>query len=174
MERNTAYLGLGSNVGDRMGHLRQAIARLAEADGITLVDISPVYQTEPVGYEAQEDFCNMVARITTVLSPIDLFSTIKSIEEGMGRFETVHKGPRTIDIDIILIGDQNICEYGLSVPHPLMLEREFVLRPLFDLAPDLWIEPLHIFVRDALARVEGIKRVIRMAETIKLTEATDD
>ncbi len=173
MKRATAYLGLGSNVGDRIGYLREALRNLARCNGLTLMKLSPVYQTEPVGYEAQEDFYNMVVQVSVALSPADLLATAKVIELEMGRIETVHKGPRTIDIDILLVGDESISDYKLSVPHPRMLEREFVLRPLYDLDPDLWIVPLHISVRDALARTEGLKRVVRIKESIELSEVVN-
>ncbi len=173
MNRSSAYLGLGSNIGDRMGYLKEALARLARTEGIALVKLSPVYQTEPVGYEAQEDFYNMVVRTETTLSPTDLLSAAKVIEEDMGRVEAAHKGPRTIDIDILLFGDQLVDEYKLSIPHTRMLDREFVLRPLFDLDPDLDIIPFHISVRDALSKVAGVKRVMRIEDSIDLSEVTD-
>ena len=173
MNRNTAYLGLGSNIGDRIGYLREALAKLAGTEGVVLVGLSPVYQTEPIGYEAQEDFYNMVVKTETTLSPNDLLLVAKAIEEDMGRVEAAHKGPRTIDIDILLFGDQLVDEYRLYIPHPRMLDREFVLRPLFDLDPDLDIIPLHTSVRDALSKVAGVKRVVRIEDSIDLSEATD-
>jgi 2-amino-4-hydroxy-6-hydroxymethyldihydropteridine diphosphokinase len=174
MRRTTAYLGLGSNIGDRMGNLREAVARLLKTDGITLVRASPVYQTEPVGYEAQEDFYNMVVAVETSLVPMDLLSAVKEIEKGMGRVEAVHKGPRIIDLDILLYGDEAVDEYRLTIPHPQMLEREFVLRPLFDLDPDLQIRPLSTSVRQALGKIEGVKRVVKVKGTIDAGEVTDD
>lgn len=157
-----------------MSHLRTALSRLAATEGISLRKLSPVYQTEPVGYVAQEDFYNMVVEVSTTLSPSDLLSTVKEIEESMGRIEAVHKGPREIDIDILMFGDRRVDEYKLSVPHPRMLEREFVLRPLHDLDPDLRIEPQGIAVRDALGEVAGAKRVVRLRESIQLSEVVDD
>jgi 2-amino-4-hydroxy-6-hydroxymethyldihydropteridine diphosphokinase len=173
MDRSSTYLGLGSNIGDRIGYLKEALAKLARTEGIVLVRLSPVYQTEPVGYEAQEDFYNMVVRTDTTLSPSDLLSAVKAIEEDMGRVEAAHKGPRTIDIDILLFGDELVDEYKLSIPHARMLDREFVLRPLFDLDPDLDIIPFHTSVRDALSKVAGVKRVVRIEDSIDLSEVTD-
>lgn len=173
MNRNSVYLGLGSNIGDRIGYLKEALAKLARTEGIVLIKLSPVYQTEPVGYEAQEDFYNMAVRTETTLSPTELLSAAKAIEEDMGRVEAAHKGPRTIDIDILLFGDELVDEYKLSIPHPRMPDREFVLRPLFDLDPDLDIIPFHTSVRDALNKVAGVKRVVRIEDSIDLSEVTD-
>jgi 2-amino-4-hydroxy-6-hydroxymethyldihydropteridine diphosphokinase len=173
MNRSSAYLGLGSNIGDRMGYLKEALAKLAGTEGVVLIKLSPVYQTEPVGYEAQEDFYNMVVRIETTLSPTELLSAAKAIERDLGRVEAAHKGPRTIDIDILLLGDKLVNEYRLSVPHPRLLDREFVLRPLFDLDPNLDIVPFHTSVRDALSKIAGVKRVVRIEDSIDLSEVTD-
>jgi len=173
VKRISVYFGLGSNIGDRLSYLRKALVKLSETDGIALIELSPVYQTEPVGYEAQEDFYNMAVRAETTLSPVDLLSAVKRIEKELGRVEAVHKGPRTIDIDILLFGDEFVDEYRLSIPHPRMLEREFVLRPLYDIDPDLLIAPLHTSIRDALSKVAGIKRVVRIYDTIDLSEVTD-
>ncbi len=173
MQEATAYIGLGSNVGDRMAYLRQAITILAETEGISVTAQSPVYQTEPVGYEAQEDFYNMVVKIVTTLRPVDLLDAVKNIESEMGRVEAVHKGPREIDLDILLYGDEVIDEYRLIIPHPRMLDREFALRPLYDIEPDLEIGPDRIPVADALSKVAGDKRVTRIENNAGSDEAVD-
>ena len=170
MMKHDIYLGLGSNIGDRLSHLRIALGKLAALDRFKLLKLSPVYRTEPVGYEAQDDFYNMVVKVETSLNPLELLTRIKEIETDMGRVERVHKGPRVIDIDILVFGDELLNEYKLIIPHQGMLEREFVLRPLSDLEPDLWIAPLHISVGDALSKIEGQKRVVKLKENIELGE----
>jgi len=173
MKSKSVYLGLGSNIEDRMEHMRDAVNRIEKTEGISIVKLSPVYQTEPVGYVAQEDFFNMVIEIETTLYPSELLTTVKQIERELGRMESVHKGPRIMDIDILLYGDEIIDEYRLTVPHPRMLSREFVLRPLFDIAPDLRIEKFGVAVRDALAQIEGEKRVVMLEERVELNEVAD-
>lgn len=173
MQEAVAYIGLGSNVGDRMAYLRQAIAKLAETEGIAITAQSPVYQTEPVGYEAQEDFYNMVVKIVTTLKPAGLLDAIKMIESEMGRVEAVHKGPREIDLDILLYGDEVINEYKLVIPHPRILDREFALRPLYDIDPDLQIGPDRTPVAEALSKVAGDKRVTRIDKSDRPDEVVD-
>lgn len=172
MKITTAYLGLGTNIEDRMAYMWDAINRLHATEGIEIVRLSPVYQTEPVGYEAQEDFYNMVVEIHTSLIPSRLLEELKRIERELGRRESVHKGPREMDIDILLYGDEIIDEYKLTIPHPRMLSREFVLRPLHDIVPDLIVPSRGISVHDALAEVQGEKRVIRLDESIELKGVT--
>lgn len=173
MKSRTVHLGLGSNIEDRMEHMRDAVNRLEQSDGISIVHLSPVYQTEPVGYVAQEDFFNMVVEVRTTLYPAELLKTVKQIERELGRMESVHKGPRIMDIDILLYGEETIDEYRLTIPHPRMLNREFVLRPLFDIAPELRIGELGISVRDALAQIAGEKRVVRLEEKVEIHEVAD-
>ena len=170
MKSTTACLGLGSNIGDRMAHMRDAIDMLHAADGIDITRISPIYQTEPVGYEVHEDFYNMVVEINTSMFPNRLLEVVKEIEKNLGRRESVHKGPREMDIDILLYGKEAIEEYRLTIPHPRMLNREFVLRPLYDIAPDMRIPSYGISVHDALAKIEGEKRVVRLKEKIESNE----
>ncbi len=170
MKETKAYLGLGSNIGDRMAYLREAVDKLSSTEQIRIDKISPVYQTEPIGYVAQEDFYNMVVEIVTNLSPMHLLEACMRIEREMGRAESVHKGPRIIDIDILLYGDMLVNEYRLQIPHPLFLDREFTLRPLYDIAPDLRVETAGISIREALDKVAGAKRVLKLEEKIELGE----
>jgi 2-amino-4-hydroxy-6-hydroxymethyldihydropteridine diphosphokinase len=125
------YLSLGSNVGDREANLRAAIERLPA------LRISRVYETEPVDFTDQPWFLNLVVEMETDLSPLDVLATTSRIEEELGRVRTVPKGPRMIDIDILLYGDEVVNEPTLQIPHPRMAQRRFVLAPLADLAPDL-------------------------------------
>lgn len=130
-----AYLGLGSNVGDRRAHLAHALRRLAEL--YELMGVSSVWETAPMGYEDQGRFLNMVARIETRTSPRQLLRTVRRIEKERGRERSFRNAPRTLDIDVLLYGDRVIDEAGLEIPHPRMEGRPFVLVPLLELEPGL-------------------------------------
>jgi 2-amino-4-hydroxy-6-hydroxymethyldihydropteridine diphosphokinase len=145
------YLSLGSNVGDRERHLREAVAQLAAPD-LRVLRTSPVYETEPVDYINQGWFLNLVVEAETELMPLQLLNRTQKIERGLGRVRTIAKGPRTIDIDILLYGRAVIRGARLEVPHPRMAERRFVLAPLADLAPDLRHPATHASVREMLER----------------------
>ena len=132
----TVYLSLGSNIGDREGHLRKAIEQL-NAGGVRVLRVSPVYETEPVDVTGQGWFLNLVVEAGTDLFPVQLLARTMWIEREMGRVRTTPKGPRTIDIDILLYGSSRVKTAELEIPHPRMAERRFVLAPLADLAPDL-------------------------------------
>src|ERR1700739_746980 len=121
------YLSLGSNVGDRAANLRAATERLAEVG--TVKAVSRLYETEPVDVRDQPWFLNCVVALKTGNTPRELLAHALAIEEAMGRRRTRDKGPRTIDIDILLLGDRVIDEAGVKVPHPAMHERRFVLEP---------------------------------------------
>ncbi len=131
-----AYLGLGSNLGDRLATLQQAVDLLAADPGITVRRTSRVWETDPVGGPEQPDFLNIVAEIDTDLEPLDLLTTVNRIESELGRVRDVRWGPRTVDIDILLIDDMTIADDRLTVPHPRMHERAFVLMPLLELIDD--------------------------------------
>jgi len=131
-----AFLSLGSNVGDREAQLLEALERL-EAAGIHILRRSSIYETEPQDLPDQPWFLNLVVEVKTELFPRLLLARIQAIELGMGRKRAVSKGPRPIDIDILLFGDFVIGTRELQVPHPRMSERRFVLEPLAELAPDL-------------------------------------
>ena len=131
-----AFIGLGSNLGDRLAALRQAVAQLKEGGDVTAV--SPLYETEPVGGpEDQGAFLNIVVELATSDSPRQLLVRCQALEEAAHRVRTVRFGPRTLDADVLLVGDLVVDEPDLVVPHPRMWERRFVLAPLADLAPDL-------------------------------------
>jgi 2-amino-4-hydroxy-6-hydroxymethyldihydropteridine diphosphokinase len=132
----TVYLGLGSNVGRRKANLRSAIERLRTPD-LAVLRVSPVYETEPVDYAEQRWFLNLVVEAETSLTPMQLLARIAGIEQALGRVRAVPKGPRTIDIDILLYGQAVIRSEALEIPHPRMAGRRFVLAPLADLAPGL-------------------------------------
>ena len=127
-----AFLGLGSNVGDRWAHLRQAVTNMPD-----VVRVSPVYETDPVGPPDQGPYLNLVVELSTDRSPRQLLQLAKDAEAVAKRQPTVRWGPRTLDVDILLVGDQRVNQPDLVIPHPRMWERAFVLVPLSDLAPDL-------------------------------------
>lgn len=132
--RKRAYLSLGSNVGDRQKNLREAIRSL-ESVG-TVLAVSSFYETEPVEFTAQEWFLNCAVALETDRTPSDLLQFILQIEQSMGRQRLQYKGPRTIDIDILLYGDAVVDTEDLTIPHPAMHERRFVLEPLVEIAAD--------------------------------------
>jgi 2-amino-4-hydroxy-6-hydroxymethyldihydropteridine diphosphokinase len=133
------YLGLGSNLGDRKENLRQACEFL-ESDYTTFVQGSSIHETEPFGVEDQPKFLNMVCEIETELSPRDLLLFVKNIEKKLGRKKREKWGPREIDIDILYYGDLVVDEPDLKIPHPGIKERDFVLKPLEEIAPGLLLD----------------------------------
>ena len=132
----TAYLSLGSNVGARTGNLRDA-CRLLDEGAIHLKRVSSIYETEPVGFVEQEWFVNCAVEIETFLSPLALLDKMQAIEYQLGRRREIPKGPRTIDIDLLLYGDRTIESERLLLPHPEMFRRRFVMEPLREIAPSL-------------------------------------
>lgn len=132
-----AYLGIGSNLGDRLAHLQAAVDGLAAVSGITVVAVSPVYATAPVGGPEQDEFLNAVVSVETELDARELLEVAHDLEAVAQRVRTERWGPRTLDVDILLLGDVAIHEPDLEVPHPRMWERGFVMAPLHDLAPTL-------------------------------------
>jgi len=132
----TVYLGLGSNLGNRKENIKQALKSL-RANKIQIKKLSSIIETDPVGGPPQGKFLNGVAKATTSLSPKKLLSTVKSIEKILGRKKGPKYGPRTIDIDILLYGQKQIKSSKLTIPHPEMFKRDFVMRPLKQIAPRL-------------------------------------
>lgn len=133
----TAYLGLGSNLGDRQAALELAVAGLARVAGIEVTSLSAAYETSPVGPVAQGPFLNAAARLRTRLTPRRLLEALLATERAQGRRRGEPWGPRTLDLDLLLFGDTCLREPGLTVPHPHLTERRFVLEPLLEIAPDL-------------------------------------
>ncbi|MBE3567259.1 MAG: GTP cyclohydrolase I FolE2 [Thermogemmatispora sp.] len=159
VKTHTVYLALGSNVGDRRANLAAALQRLREV--VEISRVSSVYETEPVGYAEQPRFFNMVCAGRTALSAEQLLAYAKTIETALGRRPTVRNGPRPIDIDILLYDDLQMHEEHLTIPHPRMTERAFVLVPLAEIAPEL-IDPSSgrsiSELRDALPQ-DGVKKL---------------
>ena len=157
---NLVYLSLGSNVGDRNRNLREAIRRL-EACG-RVVTVSSFYETEPVEFAEQAWFLNCVVALETQKSPSQLMSGLLQIEQEMGRRRLQKKGPRVIDIDILLSGDTVIDTPELNVPHPAMARRRFVLEPLAEIAPDVRHPVLKKSIRSLLAELPAGQDVRRI------------
>ena len=128
-----AYLGLGSNIGDKEGYITQALQGISQICQITKK--SHLYQTEPVGKVKQDWFLNCVVEIETDMEPTRLLFTLQSIEQKLGRRKTIKNGPRTIDIDILFYGNRIVKTKNLIIPHPRVQERLFVLQPMMDLNP---------------------------------------
>lgn len=132
----TAYLSLGSNLGDRLGYLTEAVRRL-QAPHCQVTRTSSVYETAPWGKTDQPAFLNMAAAVETKLDPYELLRHILSVEQAQGRVRLERWGPRTVDIDMLLYGQERLATADLDLPHPRMAERAFVLVPLLEIAPDL-------------------------------------
>lgn len=154
------YIALGSNLGDRAANLRQAVRRIAAH--LTVESVSSVYETEPVGLKAQPSFLNAVLRGVTTRAPRDVLDRLVEIEQMMGRERTVPLGPRTIDLDLLHYEGVRTDEVDLSLPHPRMRTRRFVLVPLAEIAPALRVDPAGPSISELLAALpagEAVERV---------------
>ena len=132
----TIYLALGSNLGNREKNIKQAIEKLKK-NNVIIKKISSIIETEPVGGPPQGKFLNAVLKAETTSSAVDLLNLLKNIEKQLGRKETVHHGPREIDIDILIYDKMKINTPDLTIPHPRMLQRDFVMTPLKEIEPSL-------------------------------------
>ena len=132
-----AYLALGSNLGERVGFLQRAVDELAAADGVEVAAVSRVYETAPVGGPPQDAFLNAAVAVDTALEPRALLALAQRIENGADRVRAERWGPRTLDVDVLLYGDVVLDDPELTIPHPRMWQRGFVLAPLRDVAPEL-------------------------------------
>ena len=132
------FIGIGSNDGDRLAHISNAIKALGAVDAVRVVQTANIIETEPVGGPPQDRYLNTVAELETTLAPRALLSTLKAIEQQLGRQPASERwGPRPIDLDILLYEDEVIDTPELTIPHPRMHERQFVLEPLVQIAPDV-------------------------------------
>jgi 2-amino-4-hydroxy-6-hydroxymethyldihydropteridine diphosphokinase len=157
---NTAYLSLGSNLGDRSNLLKAALETLVSAYPIELVNVSSIYETDPVGYTDQDLFLNMVAQIHTELSPIELLDACSETETKLGRKREIHWGPRTIDLDILLFNEENMITERLVIPHPRMFERAFVIIPLLEISPKIKLPSTSQSLKEVLVELpdkEGVR-----------------
>jgi 2-amino-4-hydroxy-6-hydroxymethyldihydropteridine diphosphokinase len=137
--RRRAYLGLGSNLGDRLHLLQEAVARLDHLPDTRVIACSSVHETPPWGYAEQPVYLNMAVILETTLSPEALLTATREIESALGRQRTLRWGPRTIDIDLLVVEGETRNTPELQLPHPHITERRFVLEPLAEIAPDLLI-----------------------------------
>ena len=148
-----AYISLGSNIGDRQKHLQDAVDALALVPGINVTAASKIYETLPVGYTEQGNFFNAAVEVETDIGPEALLGVCLGIEAGLGRHRIIKDGPRTIDMDLLLYGDETRNTDYLIIPHPRMAEREFVLKPLSDINAELEV------IKNAALTGEGIKDI---------------
>ena len=165
MSETTVYLSFGSNLRDREKNLRTAIAALAAAK-VRVIRVSSFYETEPVDLRDQPWFLNCAAQATTQVLPLDLLSALRRIESDMGSKKLVPKGPRLIDLDVLLYGDETIETPELQVPHPRMLSRRFVLAPLAEIAPSLKHPSWNGTVSQLFADLSDPSVVRKLAETL--------
>ncbi|MGD6819109.1 2-amino-4-hydroxy-6-hydroxymethyldihydropteridine diphosphokinase [Metabacillus sp. 84] len=157
---NQAYLALGSNMGDRETYLLEAVKQLDEDPAIEVRKQSSIYETAPVGYTDQGSFLNMAVEIFTTCSPDELLDKTQHIEQMLGRTREIRWGPRTLDLDILLYNHENIETERLTVPHPRMAERAFVLVPLYEIHSQATIpaieKPISVII-DQLSEKEGVR-----------------
>lgn len=157
-----AYVGLGSNLGDRAGYLLLAVRGMLDV-GLDVIRLSNIYETEPVEHENQPRFLNMVAELrgSTLPSPDQMMARLLRIEYSLGRTRDVHMGPRTIDLDLLIFRDHRTDTEFLTVPHPRIASRRFVLVPLNELAPDLVHPVLGKSINELLAQTKDQSAVVR-------------
>ncbi|MGB9678908.1 MAG: 2-amino-4-hydroxy-6-hydroxymethyldihydropteridine diphosphokinase [Thermoanaerobacteraceae bacterium] len=155
---NNVYLSLGSNLGDKEENIKNAVLSLGKRQGIKLKKVSPMYETKPVGYKDQDMFLNIAIQIETDLDPYKLLEIIHEIEKEMKRERIIRWGPRTIDIDILLYNEININNIYLTIPHPRMWERAFVLIPLSNLNP--YIKKNDIYIKDLIEKLTDKNDVV--------------
>jgi len=163
----TAYLGLGSYLGDRQANLLEAIKHLSTTNNMSVSKVSSVYLTEPMGVTRQPDFYNMVVQVKTLMTPLNILKRAKEIEYTMGREPNSHFKPRPIDIDILLYGDSEIDTLELMIPHSRLTKRSFVLTPLLELEPELIhptsFKPLKEYLAD-IADSQKVERIINAGD----------
>lgn len=153
------FIGLGSNTGDKIENIKKAIEELGKVPENKVVDVSTLYRTEPVGGVDQDWFVNAVAELETTLSPRELLNTLLDIERDLGRIRDVKWGPRTIDLDILLYDDLIMDEEGLSIPHPLLQERGFVLVPMAEIAPKVMHPRLKKDMSEIMKSIHDNKKI---------------
>jgi GTP cyclohydrolase-4 len=168
----TAYLSLGSNLGDRKQNLAQALELLSKH--LKVEQISSIYETEPVGYEQQPLFLNAVCRISTKLNPERLLRLAKKIEAELGRTPSFPNAPRPIDIDILIYSDEVFSNKELTIPHPRLAERSFVLVPLAEIAPDLVHPENEKTIKELLGNLGNTTGVRKWAEAKEITMRRQD
>ena len=156
---HTAFISIGSNIGNRLDNCKKAIKDLADGEEVKLIKTSSFYETEPWGEIEQGWFINCVIEIETVLDAYRLFSVIRKVEEGFKRKRVKKGGPRIIDLDVLFFDREIINTEGLTIPHPLLHKRRFVLMPLNEIAPDLVHPVFKKSVADLLKALDDNKKV---------------
>jgi 2-amino-4-hydroxy-6-hydroxymethyldihydropteridine diphosphokinase len=161
MKPQRVYIGIGSNRGDRVGHLREAVRRLGAS--VAIEKVSQLYVAAPLGYVRDDAFINGVVQGMTELKPLELLRATQEIERAMGQPAGVQYGPRLIDLDILFYGTTQMESYELMLPHPRLAQRAFVLKPLAELAPDLMHPVLYYTVAQLLQDADDVEQVQRYA-----------
>ena len=164
------FIGLGSNLGDRVYYLHQALIELGKSQQIMIRKYSSVYETEPVGKKEQPPFLNMVAELESSLLPQDLLTRLKEIEKTLGRTHIEYWGPREIDLDILYYGSEIFNDIKLHVPHPENINRRFVLIPMKEIAGE-FLDPLqHLSMKELLQRCPDTSMVRKISPPMDLLE----
>ena len=160
----SSYIGIGSNVGDRIDFCRRAVGALEDTAGVVVEATSSLYETSPIGGPPQRSFVNAVVRVQTELNPRGLLQVCKRIEQTLGREPSdIRWGPRVVDLDVLTFGDEKIGEPDLEIPHPRMTGRRFVLVPLLEIDPDA-ADPWGMRYADLVAEAEGDVRLLEPFE----------
>ena len=163
IEPAEVYIGIGSNVGDRVAFCRGAVTSLRVTEGIEVLSTSSLYETSPVGGPPQRSFVNLVVKATTSLDPRSLLGACREIEKRLGREEGPRWGPRVVDLDILIYDNEKISEPDLEIPHPRLVQRRFVLVPLLEIDP-IAADPWGRAYRDFLDQAEGEVRLLEPPE----------
>jgi 2-amino-4-hydroxy-6-hydroxymethyldihydropteridine diphosphokinase len=157
-----AYIGIGSNIGDKLNHCEKAISEISKTDRDKILSKSSFYKTKPIGYTSQDWFVNAVIKIETDLDAHELLQTLKAIESQLDRVETIRWGPRTIDLDILFFDNDEIHTEELQIPHPLIQDRQFILVPLAEIDRDLIHPVLKKTIQELLNNFEedqGVEKI---------------
>jgi len=157
-----AYIGIGSNLGDKVYQCEKAISDILRADQSKLLAKSSLFKTKPIGYTSQDWFINGIIKIETDLEPLELLQVLKDIESRLGRKEGFRWGPRAIDLDILLFDEEEIEMEGLQIPHPRLQERQFVLIPLAEIDPEVIHPVLKKRIRELLENIkedQGVEKI---------------
>ena len=165
--RHIAYIGIGSNVGDKARQCERGISEILKLDRHRLLARSSLYKTQPIGYSEQDWFINLVIKLETEMDAPTLLCSLKEIESRLGRVKTLRGGPRTIDLDILFFNDHQIQTDELTVPHPLIQDRQFVLVPLAEIDPNLTHPVLKKTVKELLERLKEDRGVERLPDASK-------